>query len=135
MAVWPSPAAAEEPPGGWYSASCEKQICLVVADKTNDTDGDGVSDVDEERLGTDPKDPTSKPPTMDDKLPSVEELDDLASTPEQVGETLHVRFWFLRNPGQDPRTADTSGWEVTHQAPPRGPRLGNTPTPSCCRPS
>jgi hypothetical protein len=58
---------------------CAARACLFVLEQQSDRDGDGVTDVDEKRLGTDPDDPSSTPPTLKligallgRKLPSFE---------------------------------------------------------------
>ena len=43
---------------------CESEICLITA-FAQDSDGDGVSDMDENAAGTDPNDPNSRPPLID----------------------------------------------------------------------
>lgn len=58
------PAAAAEAP--LTLVRCTDGLCVVSAvDRAHDTDGDGTSDVEEERLGTDPKDPNSRPPVRE----------------------------------------------------------------------
>src|SRR5262245_49923201 len=64
---------------GRQIAVCQVRACLYLVDPTTDSDGDGVSDVDEKALGTDPKDPKSHPPAeslvnllLERKLPSFE---------------------------------------------------------------
>jgi hypothetical protein len=42
-------------------AVCENRACLLVLDRINDRDGDGVTDVDEQLLGTDPGSADSTP--------------------------------------------------------------------------
>ncbi|GGM19831.1 hypothetical protein GCM10011608_00560 [Micromonospora sonchi] len=54
-----APASADEPER--LKAVCDYRLCLLVLDKSTDKDGDGVTDVDEEALGSDPDDPTSRP--------------------------------------------------------------------------
>lgn len=59
LPAWPAAAAAELQ---FREYACQRYVCLVVVDPTADTDGDGITDVDEERLGTDPNDRASYPP-------------------------------------------------------------------------
>jgi hypothetical protein len=47
------------------TATCQVRACLIVLDPATDTDGDGVTDVDEEKFGTDPNDAASQPPALD----------------------------------------------------------------------
>ncbi|HEX6871920.1 MAG TPA: thrombospondin type 3 repeat-containing protein [Micromonosporaceae bacterium] len=60
-------------------AACEYRVCLLVLRADYDSDGDGVTDVDEVALGTDPFDPDSHPGAaqlldnlLEDRLPSFE---------------------------------------------------------------
>ncbi|WP_406071599.1 hypothetical protein [Micromonospora sp. NBC_01638] len=71
-------------------AVCEHRLCLLVLNESADRDGDGVADVDEEKLGTDPGDPMSLPEAhkifdlaLARELPSFEEhLTELVSLPQ-----------------------------------------------------
>jgi hypothetical protein len=79
-------------------AICENRACLLVLHAATDTDGDGVTDVDERRLGSDPFDATSHPPArhvldqvLNRGLPSFEQhltevvvLPQLASGRDQI---------------------------------------------------
>lgn len=54
-----SPAAAD---GDWrHHTACDYRVCLVVLDDEDDSDGDGIADVDEIALGTDMLDRLSLP--------------------------------------------------------------------------
>ena len=60
-AMAPTPRARLKGP----TASCGQWACLVYTADVVDSDGDGVSDDDERRMGTDPFDPSSKPSTLE----------------------------------------------------------------------
>lgn len=93
-------AAAKEPDR--LIAVCEHRLCLLVLDTSADQDGDGIADVDEEKLGTDPKDRESRPEAhkifdvaLARELPSFEEhLTELVSLPQVTpdGEGLATAF-------------------------------------------
>ncbi len=54
-----APASADRPIRP--VAVCEYRLCLLVLDPSTDSDGDGVTDVDEEALGSDPRSADSRP--------------------------------------------------------------------------
>lgn len=84
-----SVALAEEPDRPTVKAVCENRLCLLVLDSSADSDGDGVADIDEEALGTDARDPRSRPEAKEvfdhvlaRELPSFEQhLTELVALP------------------------------------------------------
>ncbi|HTL41468.1 MAG TPA: thrombospondin type 3 repeat-containing protein [Pseudolysinimonas sp.] len=55
------PASTASADDGRKPASCDHRVCLRVVEQQSDTDGDGVTDLDEDFLGTDPRDAASFP--------------------------------------------------------------------------
>jgi hypothetical protein len=74
------------------SAICQYRACLLVLDRIADSDGDGVTDIDEKMMGTDPYDAKSYPPTLkvldlavSRQLPSFEShLTEIVVLPQQT---------------------------------------------------
>ncbi|GIJ20154.1 hypothetical protein [Micromonospora lutea] len=58
-AIAPAPASAKDREGP--RAVCQHRLCLFILDTASDRDGDGVTDLDEKKLGTDPQDARSYP--------------------------------------------------------------------------
>ncbi len=97
-------AAAKEPER--RIAICEHRLCLLVLKASTDSDGDGVTDVDEEKLRTNPRDPKSVPDArkifdlaLARELPSFEKhLTELVSLPQVTPDGKGVATAFGKLP-------------------------------------
>ncbi len=91
-------------------AVCEHRLCLYVLDDSSDSDGDGVTDVDELALGTNAEDPGSYPDVtkildlaLARELPSFEaHLTELVALPKDLpnGTELSTAFGAVDKPEQ-----------------------------------
>ncbi len=107
-----APASADEP--ARLKAVCDYRLCLLVLDKSTDKDGDGVTDVDEEALGSDPDDPTSRPEAekifdiaLARELPSFEQhLTELVALPRNNRENTGLWTGLGTIPFPEQRAAD-----------------------------
>ncbi len=91
-------------------AVCEHRLCLYVLDESSDSDGDGVTDVDELELGTNAEDPGSYPDVtkildlaLARELPSFEaHLTELVALPKDLpnGTELSTAFGAVDKPEQ-----------------------------------
>jgi hypothetical protein len=92
------PAFADDGDDWRHHAACDHRVCLYVIDEEDDTDGDGVADIDERYLGTDVFDRLSMPAAqklidqmlMRD-LPSFEShLTELVVLPQMTTDFSHL---------------------------------------------
>ncbi|MEO3778454.1 thrombospondin type 3 repeat-containing protein [Micromonospora sp. B11E3] len=112
-------AGAASAAEGDRRAVCEHRVCLLVLDESNDNDGDGVTDVDEEALGSDPNDAGSYPDVhkifdaaIARELPSFEEhLTELVVLPRDTpdGMALATGVGALDRPEEGPLVRSAEG--------------------------
>lgn len=108
--MWAGAGAASAEELNRRVAVCQNRLCLLVLGDSTDNDGDGVTDVDEQALGTDPKDPESRPDVQQifdeaiaRELPSFEKhLTELVALPKNTPDGAHLAtaFGALDRPSQ-----------------------------------